>query len=82
MAQIETAMITGRNPSVLANAISDAIAAALASGMEMDEAVSVSVAVAADHGIAAYGPAYASMLFVVLEDRTTRALAASAEQQR
>lgn len=82
MAQIETAVITGLNPSVLANAISDAIAAALASGMEMDEAVSVSVAVAADHGIATYGPAYASMLFVVLEDRTTRALSLRAQTER
>lgn len=39
----------------LANAVSDAVAAARDHGMEIDECVSVVVTVAADYGRAAYG---------------------------
>jgi hypothetical protein len=41
--------ISGKNPAKLATAISDAIFAAIESGMDIDEAASVTVAVAADY---------------------------------
>jgi hypothetical protein len=41
--------ISGKNPATLATAISDAIFAAIEAGMDIDEAASVTVAVAADY---------------------------------
>lgn len=54
----DTCTITGRLPRDLANAVSDAIHAALEKGMATDEAVCVVAAVAADYGRMEYGDGY------------------------
>ena len=54
----DEASVTGRGPRDLANAISDAINAALTKGMEPDEAACIAVAVAADYARSYYGDKY------------------------
>lgn len=58
MPKPNTVRLTGELPTTLANAISDAIHAALDRGMEVDEAVCVSLAVCADYGRGHYGDEY------------------------
>jgi hypothetical protein len=67
----ETTNITGggKNFQILATAISDAIHAALKRGMEMDEAVSCVVAVAADYARGEYGNDYLPKLATVITRR-------------
>jgi hypothetical protein len=54
----DMAVVSGELPATLGNAVSDAIFEAIKRGMEVDEAVSVVVAVASDYGCNAYGEAY------------------------
>lgn len=56
-------MISGVLPMRLANAVSDAINAALRSGMETDEAVAVATAVLVDYWRDTYGPERARQAF-------------------
>jgi len=63
--------LSGKSPKVLANAVSDAIHAAVADrGMGVDEAVCVTVAVAADYARAEYGDRYLEDLGAVVQART------------
>lgn len=60
-------VIQGQLPASLANEVSNAIHRALERGMEVDEAASVVVAVAADYGRGKYGDAFlVSLVNVVL----------------
>lgn len=52
------ATASGQLPNDLANAVSNAINAALSRGMEPDEAACIAIAVAADYGRSYYGDAY------------------------
>lgn len=61
--------ITGHLPNTLANAVSDAIHAALEGGMETDEAVCVVAGVAADYGRGEYGAGYLKNLAGVVLER-------------
>lgn len=65
----DNASTTGLLPARLANAISDALAAAIKSGMEPDEATCVAVAVVADYGRGYYGADYLAHLSEVLLSR-------------
>lgn len=65
--------MTGRLPAELANAVSDVIVGALKRGMEVDKAVCVVVAVAADYGCATYGQKYLRDLAEVVRQRTNKA---------
>ncbi len=58
MAKADLVRMTGQLPNDLANAVSDAIHAALAKGMAIDEAVCVVAGVAADYGRGQYGDEY------------------------
>lgn len=62
----EFVTLTGRLPTDLANAISDAIHAAIDAGMNTDEAVCVVLGVAADYGRDSYGDAYLQSMCGVL----------------
>jgi hypothetical protein len=59
---MKTAILTGQLPAALANCVSDVIRAALTKGMQPDEAVSIVLRVAADHGREAYGDGYLDQL--------------------
>jgi hypothetical protein len=59
----------GRNFARLGNAVSDAIAAALKRGMDVDEVACVVVQVAADYARGTYGNAYLAQLAVVVLGR-------------
>jgi hypothetical protein len=59
----------GRSFADLANAVSDAVNAALKRGMAADEAACVVVQVAADYARGAYGNAYLLELAQVVIDR-------------
>lgn len=63
----ELSSLTGKLPAILANAVSDAIHAALESGMEVDEAVCVVAGVAADYGRASYGNDYLDQIAAVVK---------------
>lgn len=69
MSNAEFVKLTGALPRDLANAVSDAIHAALAKGMEIDEAVGVVAGVAADYGRHQYGDGYLSKLALVVTAR-------------
>lgn len=62
MTMHEKTMKSDPRLTALANSISDAIAAALTRGLDVDEATCVTVAVAADYGRAAYGDTYCQAL--------------------
>lgn len=64
--------LTGELPRRLAQGISDAIHSAVKSGMELDEACCIGVAVIADYARAAYGPGYLTPLSGVLLERGDR----------
>ena len=64
----------GRLFAELANAVSDAINAALKLGMEADEAACCVVTVAADYARHAYGDTYLNDLALVVKKRAGRAL--------
>lgn len=55
-------LMRGILPAQLANAVSDAINAALQSGMEVDEAACIVVGVASDYAKGEYGPDYLDQL--------------------
>lgn len=55
-------LMRGILPAQLANAVSDAINAALQAGMEVDEAVCTVVGVASDYAKGEYGPDYLDQL--------------------
>lgn len=65
---------SGRLPAVLANAVSDAIMAAVHNGMGVDEAACVVVAVAADYGRGNYNNEYLASLANVVTERANHAL--------
>ena len=65
---------SGRNFADLSNAISDAIHAALARGMQTDEVCCVMVSVAADYARAEYGNQYLSDLATVVTERANHSL--------
>lgn len=71
------ARISGALPTMLANAVSGAITAALERGMEMDEACCVAVAVIADYARFAYGAGYLDELAFVLRERANAPQAVS-----
>lgn len=63
-----TAIVTGQLPAFVANGVSDVIHAALARGMETDEAVCVALTVLADYARGAYGDRYLPHLaYLVLQ---------------
>jgi hypothetical protein len=66
----------GQGPSFrdLGNAVSEAIHAALSRGMEVEEACSVVVAVAADYGRGTYGPTYLAELAHIVTERANHKL--------
>lgn len=66
MTIVTPAVLTGLLPAALGNAVSDAIHAAVDRGMEMDEAVCVAVAVAADYARLEYGEGYLEQLAQVV----------------
>lgn len=59
----------GKNFQMLGNAVSDAIHAALKKGMEIDEACSCVVAVAADYARGEYGDDYLPRLAQIITRR-------------
>lgn len=61
--------LTGRLPAALAVAVSDAIHAAVSNGMQVDEAVCIVVAVAADYARGEYGNKYLKDLASVVIER-------------
>lgn len=61
--------ISGKAQAVLANKISDAMFAATNAGMELDEAVCVVLAVAADYGRYVYGESHLERLAEVVRRR-------------
>lgn len=65
----QVSIITGRLPAELSNAVSDAIAAALKRGMEIDEAACVVATVAADYARLEYGEDYLAGLALVVMKR-------------
>lgn len=70
----DAASTTGLLPTRLANAVSDALHAAIESGMEPDEAVSVAAAVIADYGRVYYGDDYLPHLAKCITNAAGRAL--------
>jgi len=54
----ELITVQGELPTILANAVSDAIHAALENGMPVDEAVGVAMGVAVTYGRGEYGDRY------------------------
>lgn len=69
MSDFKTAIGQGPSFRDLGNAVSDAIHAACSRGMEVEEACSVVVAVAADYGRASYGPSYLKELAHIVTER-------------
>jgi len=55
-------LLSGPLPTKLGNTVSDAIYAAIQSGMECDEAVCVVLKVAIDYGVQGYGQQYIERL--------------------
>lgn len=70
----ESAVLTGKLPGTLANAVSDAIFAATQRGMDLDEACCIVVAVAADYARGHYSNAYLPQLAEIVTDRANRPL--------
>jgi len=64
-------LLSGRLPAALSNAVSDAIHAALESGMEIDEAACVVVSVASDYARLQYGNDYLGALANVVLHRAS-----------
>lgn len=60
------ATLTGRSPTQLANAVSDAIAEAQTRGMEVDECLCVVATVIADYARIVYGSDYLDRLAGVM----------------
>ena len=58
----DIAVLTGASPMILANAVSDAINAAMRRGMQPDEAVCTALQVAVDYGRGTYGQQYVQKL--------------------
>ncbi len=77
--QQDQALATGRLPMILANAISDAMAKAMRTGMEPDEAISVALAVVTDYARGSYGDAYALGLSAVIADRVRQPMPESSQ---
>lgn len=70
----QSARLTGQLPMQLGQAVSDAIHAAVARGMEVDEAVCVTAAVAADYARRGYGDAYLAELAKIVLARASEPL--------
>ena len=78
----ESMRLTGVLPARLANVVSDAISAAIKSGMEPDEATCVAVAVVADYGRMHYGNGYLDILSGALLSRANEPPPAQKEQDQ
>ena len=68
----DKASTTGKLPARLANAVSDAIHAAIASGMEPDEATCIAAAVVADYGRSYYGDECLPHLSAAIAERAKK----------
>lgn len=71
-ADAQFATLTGRSPAQLANAVSDAIAAAQTRGMEVDECLCVVATVIADYARIVYGDDYLDRLAGIMAAQKSR----------
>lgn len=62
-------ILSGQDPHILANALSDTITASVQGGLSLDAALCVAVQVVADYARGEYGPAYVEELAGVMRQR-------------
>lgn len=73
-------ILSGQDPHILANALSDTITASVQGGLPLDAALCVAAQVVADYARGEYGPAYVEELVGVMRQRLAMPLPTSSGQ--